>query len=221
MTGTHGMSKLDTRTQSNRIDWDEVRRRMEAAQAALLQQAAPTADEKKRILNARARRLARATTSPETPEGSFQVVEFILAYEKYALETAFISEVYPLKELTPLPCTPEFVLGIVNVRGKILSVVDIKKLFGLPAKGLTDLNKLLIVHAASMEIGILADQIVGIRSISPLEVMTSLPTLTGIRAEYLRGVTRDRVVILDVKRLLSDRSILLHREAEIQTETSL
>jgi len=221
MTGPHRMSKLDTRTQSNGIDWDEVRRRMEAAQAALLQQAAPTADEKKRILNARARRLARATTSPETPEGSFQVVEFILAYEKYALETAFISEVYPLKELTPLPCTPEFVLGIVNVRGKILSVVDIKKLFGLPAKGLTDLNKLLIVHAASMEIGILADQIVGIRSISPLEVLTSLPTLTGIRAEYLRGVTRDRVVILDAKQLLSDRSILLRQEAEIQTETSL
>src|SRR5439155_25417175 len=126
-----------------------------------------------------------------------------------------VREVYPLKELTPLPCTPPFVLGIINVRGKILSVIDIKKFFDLPEKGLTDLNKVIIVHADEMELGILADALLGVRAIPLEELQPSLPTLTGIRAEYLKGVTKDRLVILDTEKILSDKGIIVHEEVEI------
>jgi purine-binding chemotaxis protein CheW len=61
-----------------------------------------------------------------------EVVEFLLAHEKYGIESKCVREVYPLKELTPVPCTPSFVRSIINVRGKILSVIDIKKFFELP-----------------------------------------------------------------------------------------
>lgn len=55
----------------------------------------------------------------------------------------YVREIYPLKEFTPIPCTPPFVLGIINVRGQILSVIDIKKFFDLPEKGLPISTRLL------------------------------------------------------------------------------
>jgi purine-binding chemotaxis protein CheW len=111
-----------------------------------------------------------------------------------------------------MPCAPPFVLGIINVRGQILSVIDIKKFFDLPEKGLTDLNKVIILHSDSTEFGILADVILGVRSVSLSELQPSLPTLTGIRQEYLKGVTKERLVILDAAKLLCDKRIIIHEE---------
>ena len=93
------------------------------------------------------------------------------------------------KELTPLPCCPPFVLGIVNVRGRILPVLDIKKFFGLPEKGLTDLHRIILVGGNDLELGLLADTIVGVRAVAVGDLQPALPTLTGIRGDYLKGVT--------------------------------
>jgi purine-binding chemotaxis protein CheW len=194
------------------IDWGEVHRRIEIAQAALERGLEPTPEEKKDILKARAKALAREPGMEGAAQEHLEVVEFLLAYEKYGIESSYVREVYPLKEITPLPCTPSFVLGIVNVRGQIVSVIDIKRFFDLPEAGLTDLNKVIIVREGQMELGILADVILGVRSLSIDEVQPSLPTLTGVREEYLRGVTKERVVILDAKKLLSDRKIVVHEE---------
>ena len=90
---------------------------------------AQTSKEKKTILKARAKALALEPEREKRKGEYLEVVEFLLAYETYAIETAYVREVYPLKELTVLPCTPPFVLGIINVRGQILSVIDIKKFF--------------------------------------------------------------------------------------------
>ncbi len=100
--------------------------------------------------------------------------------------------------------------GLINVRGQILSIINIKKLFDLPEKGLTDLNKVIIVHANHMELGILADAILGVRSIAREELHPALPTLTGIREEYLKGITKDPLVVLDVEKILSDEKILVN-----------
>ncbi|MFA4956244.1 MAG: chemotaxis protein CheW [Candidatus Methanoperedens sp.] len=167
---------------------------------------------KKNILKARAIALARQPEDKKTYNEYIEIVEFMLAHEKYGLESKCVREVFPLKELTPVPGTPQFVLGIINVRGKILSVIDIKKFFELPEKGMTDLNRVIIIHNDQMEFGILADSIVGVRLIPLMEIQPSLPTLTGIRAEYLRGVTEDRLVILDVDKILSDKNIIIHEE---------
>lgn len=169
-------------------------------------------DKERTILKARARALAREGKDKEAPEESIEVVEFLLAYERYGIESSYVREVYPLKELTPLPCTPPFVLGIINVRGRIVSVIDIKKFFDLPEKGLTDLNKVIIIHNDAMEFGILADVVLGVRSVLVKEIQPSLPTLIGVREEYLKGVTPDRLVILDAGKLLADKGIIVHGE---------
>jgi purine-binding chemotaxis protein CheW len=166
-------------------------------------------DEKVRILRERARTLAQRQEGAAGAEEHLTVVEFMLAHERYALELSHIREVYPLRDLTPLPGVPDFVMGIVNVRGQILSIIDLGRFFDLPDRGLGDLNQVIILQSDDMEFGILADEIIGTRSIPQSAIQTSLPTLTGIRAAYLKGVTGDRVVILDGAKVLSDEKMVV------------
>jgi purine-binding chemotaxis protein CheW len=194
------------------IDWREVERRLDAARTAVERVWAPDPEETRRILKARAQALAREPGKAEAAEESIEVVEFVLAHERYAVESRFVREVHPLENLTPLPCAPAFVLGIVNLRGEVLSVVDIKKFFELPEKGLTDLNKVIVLHAGSMRFGILADAVTGARDIAAADIQPSLPTLTGIRERYLRGVTSESLVILDAATLLADEGIVVREQ---------
>jgi purine-binding chemotaxis protein CheW len=168
----------------------------------------------KQILRARARALARPPQRAAAAEVTLELLEFRLAQERYALETRYVQEVHPLKNLTPLPCTPPFVLGIVNVRGRILPVLDVKKFFDLPEQGLTDLHRIILVRGDDLELGLLADAIVGVRTVPVDSLQPSLPTLTGIRSDYLKGVTAERLVVLDLARILADPKIIVHEEVE-------
>lgn len=174
----------------------------------------PATPDARQILRARAQALARPPERAAVAPASLELLEFRLANECYALETRYVREVYPLKNLTPLPCTPPFVLGIVNVRGRITPVIDIKKFFDLPEQGLTDLHRIILVRGNDLELGLLADVIVGVRTIPVDSLQASLPTLTGIRSDYLKGVTAERLVVLDLDRILTDPKIIVHEEVE-------
>lgn len=192
---------------------NENENRLKRIRTILERGSAITAREKKRILKARAKALAR---EPEPTEygPQIEVVEFSLAQERYAIETIHIREILTLKEITPLPGTPSFVVGIINVRGRIFSVVDIKKFFNLPEKGITNLDKIIIIQTGEMKIGILADNILG-TCLIPLSIINPpLPTMTGIGTEYLKGITNMGVVILDTTRILSDNKLIVYEEVE-------
>jgi purine-binding chemotaxis protein CheW len=190
------------------IDWNEIRRRVEAAGEALALREGTAS-----ILKARARALAQEPAQAGAQE-FLEIIEFRLASETYGLESTFVREVYPLKDITPLPGAPPFVLGIANVRGQILSVVDLKKFFHLPDKGLGQLNQLIILRNEQMEFGILADAILGARPIALDVIQASPPTVSGIGADYLRGVTAEHVILLDADKILSDEKIIVRQEAD-------
>jgi len=201
--------------QANSIDWSAVHRRLQSVNAAIERAVSPSVGEKNSILKQRARILSQEARNNEAGEEYIEILEFLLAQERYGIETRHIREVYPLKELTPLPSTPPFVLGVVNARGRIVPVVDIKTIFGLPDRGLTDLNKLIIVRANGVELGLLADMIVGVQRVPLQDIQPSLPTLSGIRADYLKGVTKERLVIIDAEKMLLDEKLLVHGDLEI------
>ena len=169
-------------------------------------------EQSREILKARARVLAQPVGDEKPADATIEVIEFRLASERYAVEQSAVREVYPLVDLTRVPCTPAFVLGILNVRGKILPLIDIKKFFDIPEDGLTDLHQVVIVHGAGIELGILADAVTGVRSIAVNEVQRALPTLRGIRAQYLMGVTSEMVIILDVMKILTDPKLTVMDE---------
>ncbi len=163
-------------------------------------------------LKARARILAKDTGHAKESGENLEVVEFYLSHERYALELTHIREVYPLHEITPIPGTPSFVTGIVSTRGQIVSVIDIKQFFDLPDKGKTDLRHVIILSSEEMEFGILADEINGVKFVPTGDIQPSLPTFEDIRARYLKGVTNDRLMLLDAEKILSDKKIVVNEE---------
>jgi purine-binding chemotaxis protein CheW len=165
-----------------------------------------------RILRQRASLLARAPARTPRAHSSIELLEFKLAAERYALESRYVQDVQPLHALTPLPCTPAFILGLVNVRGRIVPVLDIKRFFELPQRGLTDLHRVILVSGHGLELGLLADVIVGVGAVALDRLQPSLPTLHGIRADYLRGIGDDGLVVLDLDRILRDPRIIVHEE---------
>lgn len=190
------------------FDWAAIRARVELATAAVEQSAAPSPARKAEVLKARAKALAREPQQDEQVEYTIEVIEFVLAYERYALDASFVREVHPLKDITALPGTPAFVAGIVNVRGRIVSVVDLKRLFELPTKGLTDLNKVIILNDGQMEFGLLVDAVIAVQRLALDAIQPALPTLTGVRAQYLQGMTVDRMIILNAAKILADPALI-------------
>lgn len=189
------------------LDWEAVRQRLERSREVLECALAPAGKDKVQILKARAAALARNPAVPQD-QASLELVTFVLGGETYGLQLHWVREMFSLRELTRLPWTPPFVAGIAKVRGRILTVIDVKKLFGLPKKGLTELNKVLVIQSDGKEVGILADQILGTRRV-PLDIVqTSLPTLTGVRADYLRGVTNQHLIVLDAEKILNSNLLV-------------
>jgi purine-binding chemotaxis protein CheW len=196
------------------MDRSTIYQRPEATRAALEGGVMPTPEDDRTLLGARAQALARESEREAAGRGTLEVVEFQLGDETYGIESSYVREVSRLKELTPLPCTPAFVLGIINVRGQILSVIDLKKFFDLPKQGPNDLDKVIVVHNHTMIFGILAHAVVGVRSIARDAIQPSLPILTGIRAAYPKGVIGERLIILDADVLLSDRKLIVLEEVD-------
>ena len=193
--------------------WDDVRRRLEAARVALERGFTLTEERQRQRLQERAQALARVPVE-EAPQASLDIVAFLLAHEQYGIASAYVREVYPLRDYTPLPGTPPFVLGIINVRGQLLSVLDLKKFFDLPDRGMTDRHKVIILQSDHMEFGLLADAILGVRAMPYSALQPSPPTLSGVRAEYLLGITQERLAILDAARLLSDTRLIVREAGE-------
>lgn len=161
------------------------------------------------LLKERARLLAEVTGIPDINKEFIDVITFSLAQEVYAIESAFVREVYPLKTFTTLPGTPGFVLGIINVRGSILSVLNLKKFFHLPEEGIGELNKVIIVQEGKMEFGILADVVHGTERLDKLLLQPPLPTISGLGAEFLTGISPESHFILNIRKILQEPSIIV------------
>jgi purine-binding chemotaxis protein CheW len=171
------------------------------------------------LLKERARALARLPPAEAVEGEVLRLVTFPLAEERYGVELTLLQEVQPLKRQTwsPVPCAPGFIVGAVNIRGRIYSVMDIGRFLGLPSRPLSETAHVLLVQGGDrwgegeMELGILADDMPQVANV-PLAQVQPPTTISNQAREYVRGVTGDMLIILDPERLLSDPGIIVHEE---------
>jgi len=139
---------------------------------------------------------------------AIDVVTFSLADERYALEARYVREIARLTELTPVPGTPDHFSGVANQRGELLAVVDLRKLWQLPAQAVTESSWLVVLGSAHADLGILADAVHDLERLRPAELRE--PTTDGgIGREHVRGVTRHALVVLDAEALLRDERLFV------------
>lgn len=167
-------------------------------------------------LHRRAHELAKPLKTTDTLENLSEILVFSLAHERYAIETQYIKEVFTLSEFTPLPGTPSFLLGLVNLRRKIITVIDLRILFHL-ATDATANRKLVLLGNSEKEFAIVTDSIQGIQRIPLGTIDAPPPTLSGLRDGFLSGVTADHIAILDGGRLLTSRELVVEETVEATT----
>jgi len=192
-------------------DWDAIRHRLDDAARALDSDYAPPADVVDAALLARARVLAQELDTSAAAVAD-DWIAFRLAQADYAVMATAVREVHALENLTALPCLPEFVLGIVNLRGEILSVLDLNVFFGLPRAGLHDQNSMIVLESDDMCFGVLVDAVLGVRQLAREAIQPPLPVGGGIAERYLAGVTADGTTLLRAEVLLADEAIVIREQ---------
>ncbi|MBK8535277.1 MAG: chemotaxis protein CheW [Candidatus Competibacteraceae bacterium] len=173
------------------------------------------------LLEKRARLLARLPEAPRDGRETLELVTFHLGAEYIGLPSALVYETQPLRTLqwAPVPCAPPFIVGILNLRGHLCSIMDLAQFWGLPARPLADKAHVLRVRGGvcadgkAMELMLLADDVPQVGEI-PLSSLSSPPATLPMQVQdYVRGVSPDLLIVLDLERLLSDPQLIVDENA--------
>lgn len=145
----------------------------------------------------------------ETTEEEVQLVAFKLGDEEYGISITQVQEIIRTTETTRIPQTPEFVEGVINLRGNLIPIIDLKKRFKLPGKEADDSTRIIIVEVEDQTVGIIVDAVSEVLRLSNESIEPTPPgVVASIDAEYLKGVGKmdDRLlIILDIDRLLTSK----------------
>ncbi len=137
-------------------------------------------------------------------KGTLKLVIFILDGQKFALHLSSVERVVPIVEITQLPKAPEIVMGIINLRGQIIPVVNIRKRFQLPIRETNLADKLVIAQTSRRAIAILVDAVHGVIEYPEQNIITAEDILSNM--EYIGGVVKSidgMVLIHDIDKFLS------------------
>lgn len=179
-------------------DWAAIRQRVELAGA--IGGATELSPERARaVLQARAAALARPAAA--SPQNTIELMTFRLANETYAIESRYVTEVFPLSQLAALPGAKPPVFGVTAWRGRLLTVLDIRSILGVSATALDDLGRVIVLGQERAVFGILADAIDELVRLALSDVREP-PEGVAVAREYLRGVTGKALLVLDAEQLL-------------------
>ncbi|HFC53742.1 MAG TPA: chemotaxis protein CheW [Gammaproteobacteria bacterium] len=150
---------------------------------------------------------AEDSTVEEVHDPLTQWVTFFLENEKYGVPVSQVMEVLRFTEITPVPGAPDSVMGIINLRGNVVTVLDTRKKFGLPPKETDDSTRIVVINIEDDVIGILVDNVSDVMWLRASE-MDSAPNTSGEEnARYIQGVaSRDGelLILVDLLKLFAE-----------------
>ena len=135
-----------------------------------------------------------------------QVVSFHVGEEEFGLDILRVQEIIRVQRLTRVPNSPEFVDGVINLRGKVIPVVDLRKRFGLEVTDQGNQTRIVVVEVKGTVLGFIVDSVSEVLRI-PAETVEPPPRLGKVEREYVMGVGKldnRLLILLDVDRLLGE-----------------
>ncbi|MEW6488613.1 MAG: chemotaxis protein CheW [Thermodesulfobacteriota bacterium] len=146
------------------------------------------------------------TRKTEREEEILQLVTFHVGDEEFGVEILEVREINRMMEITRVPHAPDFVEGVINLRGQVIPVVDLRKRFGLPAVERDKSARIVVVELGDRVVGFLVDSVSEVLRVPRSLVEPPPPIVGGIDAAYIEAVVKleDRLLILlDLRKLLS------------------
>lgn len=141
-----------------------------------------------------------------------KVIVFSLAHEQYGVEVDKVKTIERMQPLTRVPKTPAFVKGVINLRGVVVPVIDLRGRFNLPEADYTDNSRIIIVAVKDLEVGMIVDTANDVVDVDSDAIEQPPEIVGGIRAKYLRGLAKlkdDRLlVLLNLEEVLNKAEIV-------------
>ena len=145
-----------------------------------------------------------------TNDPVLQWVTYHLEGEVYGVNVMQVQEVLRITEIAPVPGAPDYVIGIINLRGNVVTVVDSRRRFGLMSKEADDLSRIIIVEVNGNVIGMLVDSVAEVVYLRQSEIETAPNVGKNNSSQYIQGVSSSDdglLILVDVNRLLSEEEI--------------
>ena len=153
---------------------------------------------------------AAAVAAPETRQRAGKYLTFVLADEEYGLEILRVREIIKMMEITAVPRTPEFVKGVINLRGKVIPVMDLRLKFDMPAVETTDETCVIVVNLGQVDMGIVVDQVQEVLDIVEDDVEDAPSFGVSVDTDFILGMgkTDDNVtILLDINKVLEEQEV--------------
>ncbi|NQZ06570.1 MAG: chemotaxis protein CheW [Algicola sp.] len=153
------------------------------------------------------RLVTNATNASNANDEVLQWVTFRLENETYGINVMQVQEVLRYTDIAPVPGAPGYVLGIINLRGNVVTVIDTRSRFGLPFSDATDSTRIVIIEAEKQVIGILVDSVAEVVYLRTSEIDNAPNIGTDESAKFIQGVSnRDGqlLILVDLNKLLDE-----------------
>jgi len=150
---------------------------------------------------------SKAVSKSESEDPMLQWVTFRLCNETYGINVMQVKEVLRYTEIAPVPGAPPFVLGIINLRGSVVTVIDTSSRFGLASSEITDDTRIVIIESEEQVIGILVESVAEVVYLRQSEIESAPNAGTDESAKFIQGVSnRDGVllILVDLNKLLNE-----------------
>lgn len=158
-----------------------------------------------------------AAKEEDTQEGKF--LTFVLAKEHYGLEIRFVTEIIGIQKITPVPDLPNYVKGVINLRGKVIPVMDVRLRFRMPPRAYDERTCIIVIEAKKTTVGLIVDTVSEVLEIPADKIDAAHQFHKGYGNQFMKGMGK----VGDTVKILLDASSLLFRDAEhlkgVQTET--
>jgi len=158
---------------------------------------------------------------PGRPGGKF--LTFFLGSEEYGLEILKVHEIIGMMPITRVPRTPQFIRGVINLRGKVIPVVDLRLKFAMESKDQTEETCIIVVQAQGVEMGIIVDKVSEVLDIAGNDIDDAPYFGADVKTDYLLGIGKaaERVkLLLDIDQVLSSQEVIDVRSVAAANETA-
>lgn len=190
--------------------WREIHGRIEALSREFSGEISQ--EELKDLWYRRALELSRSQDLKTEESGTLKMVTFRLGSDRYGVSLAVVREIQRAGSITPVPTAPDFVSGVVNLRGNILSVIDIRVFFKLPGVVMGEKTRILVVEEGDLVVGVLVEKVDEIVDVSMEGVKPPLSLDKGITEDYIEGIATHRgemLIIIDLEKILKNPRLVV------------
>jgi purine-binding chemotaxis protein CheW len=150
---------------------------------------------------------------------TFQVVSFKLGSEEYGVDIAQVQEINRMVAVTHVPRAPQFMEGVINLRGQLIPIIDLRSRFGMPRAEHTKSTRIVVTEIAAKRVGMVVDSVSEVLRLPAGQIEDAPEMITGVDTEYIRGVGKieDRLIILlDLAKIISGAEKRELESAEVE-----